>query len=164
VSLHNRKEDPVFGRLDRLGDKKEKAMSVQPTDPVRRLMHGDVVCADLGASLRELAETMSEQEVGSVVVVEMSQVVGIVTERDVVMAIADGGNVDEMHAADIMSEGPICAGPDDTLQFTTARMIEWGVQHLPVIESGRAIGMVSARDVFKSLADHAGWAVAVETP
>lgn len=139
------------------------AMTVKPDDPVRRLMHGDVVCSDLGASLRELAETMSMQEVGSVVVTEMNQVVGIVTERDVVMALAEGGDAEGVRAADIMSEEPICAGPEDTLQLTVERMIEWGVQHLPVIQSGKPVGIVSARDLFKSMAEHAGWAVSADT-
>ena len=137
-------------------------MTVKPEDPVRRLMHGDVVCADLGVSLREIAETMSEQEVGSVVVIEMNQVVGIVTERDVVIALADGGDPDDVRASEIMSERPVCAEPDDTLQLTVERMVEWGVQHLPVIESGKAVGIVSARDLFKSMAEHAGWTVGAD--
>jgi CBS domain-containing protein len=126
-------------------------------------MHGEVVCADPDTSLRELAETMSEQEVGSVVVVELNQVVGIVTERDVVVALGEGADVDEARARDIMSESPICADPDDTVQFTAEQMIEWGVQHLPVVRSGKAVGMVSARDLFKSVAGRDGWIPTAET-
>jgi CBS domain-containing protein len=97
-------------------------------------------------------------------VTELDQVVGIVTERDVVTAVAEGGDAELVRAADVMSEGPVCAGPEDTLQVTVERMIEWGVQHLPVVQSGRAIGMVSARDLFRSMADNAGWATPVEVP
>jgi signal-transduction protein with cAMP-binding, CBS, and nucleotidyltransferase domain len=146
-------------RSERATDRKVMAMTVKADDPVRRLMHGEVVCADMGASLRELAETMSEEEVGSVVVCELNQVVGIVTERDVVAALGDGADPDDLRASDIMSEGPICAEPDDSLQLTVERMIEWSVHHLPVVQSGKAIGMVSTKDLFKAMAEEAGWTV-----
>jgi signal-transduction protein with cAMP-binding, CBS, and nucleotidyltransferase domain len=132
-------------------------MAFRPEDPTSRLMHGDPVCADLGASLRELAETMSDQEVGSVIIIEMGQVVGIVTERDLVTVIAEGGNPVQLTAADVMSEGPVCADPGDTIRFTVAHMMQEGVQHVPVIRAGRAVGMVSMRDVARALAESERW-------
>jgi CBS domain-containing protein len=132
-------------------------MTVGPDDPVSVLMHEDVVAVDLGASLRELCETMTDRGIGSVVVLEEGQVTGIVTERDVVAAVADGADPDETSAADVMSEGPICADPEDTIRFTAERMLRAGVRHLPVLGSGDAVGMISARDLFSAFTEQA-WA------
>jgi CBS domain-containing protein len=132
-------------------------MAVRPEDPVRRIMHGEVVCADLGATIRELAETMADQEVGSIVITELSQVVGIVTERDILLAVSDGGDLAKLRAEDVMSEGPVCADPDDTIRFTVTHMLEEGVQHIPVIRAGRPVGMVSVRDVARALAESERW-------
>jgi CBS domain-containing protein len=120
-------------------------------------MHGDVVCTDLGATLRELAETMTDQEVGSIVVTEMGQVVGIVTERDIVAAVGEGLQPDAVRASDIMSEGPLCADPDDTVRFVVQQMMQANIQHVPVVGSGRPVGMLSIRDLFRALAEQEQW-------
>ena len=133
-------------------------MTVGPGDPVSLLMHEDVVSVDCGATLRELCETMVERGIGSVVVAEECQVTGIVTERDVVTALADGADADRVTAGDVMSEGPMCADPEDTVRYTAERMLQAGVRHLPVLGAGDvAVGMVSARDLFCALTERV-WA------
>ena len=133
-------------------------MTVGPDDPVSMLMHEDVVSVDPGATLRELCETMIERGIGSVVVSEERQVTGIVTERDVVASLADGADPDEVTAGDIMSEGPMCADPGDSVRYTAERMLQAGVRHLPILGSGdAAVGKISARDLFSALTEKA-WA------
>jgi CBS domain-containing protein len=100
---------------------------------------------------------MTDRGIGSVVVLEEGQVTGIVTERDVVAAVADGADPDETAAGDVMSEGPICADPEDTIRVTAERMLRAGVRHLPVLGSGNAVAMISARDLFSALTERA-WA------
>ena len=127
-------------------------MTVGPGDPVSMLMHEDVVSVDCGATLRELCETMVERGIGSVIVLEENLVAGIVTETDVVAALADGADADRVTADDVMSEGPMCADPEDSVRYTAERMLQAGVRHLPVLGAGDiAIGMVSARDLFAAL-------------
>jgi CBS domain-containing protein len=118
-----------------------------PDDLLERLMHRDVVSADPGATLRELAEIMYGEEVGSVVITEAGRVTGIVTQRDIVVALANGEDPDGGCAADIMSEEPMCADVADSVRFTAERLAQAGVLHVPVLEDGRPVGMVSGRDL-----------------
>jgi CBS domain-containing protein len=114
-------------------------------------MHRDLVTADPGASLRELAEIMYGEEVGSVVITEAGLVVGIVTQRDIVVALANGEDPDSVCAGDVMSEEPMCADVADTVRFTAERLAQAGVLHVPVLQDGRPVGLVSGRDLLISL-------------
>jgi CBS domain-containing protein len=114
-------------------------------------MHRDVVSADPGASLRELAEIMFGEDVGSVVITEAGRVVGIVTQRDIVVALANGDDPDSASAASVMSEEPMCADVGDSVRFTAERLVRAGVLHVPVLQNGRPVGMVSGRDLLLAL-------------
>jgi CBS domain-containing protein len=116
-------------------------------------MHRDVVSADRGASLRELVDCMSDGEVGSVVIIDLGRVVGIVTQRDIVVALANGEDLDSISAGEVMSEDPMCADVADTARTTAERLAQAGVLHVPVLEEGRPVGMVSARDLLMALTD-----------
>ena len=122
-----------------------------PDDLLERLMHRDVVSADPGATLRELAEIMYGEEVGSVVITEAGRVVGIVTQRDIVIALANGEDPDDVPAGDVMSEEPMCADVADSVRFTAERLAQAGVLHVPVLQDGRPVGMVSGRDLLMAL-------------
>jgi CBS domain-containing protein len=126
-------------------------MPIGSDELVECLMHRDVVCADPGASLRELAEIMYNDEVGSVVITEAGCVVGIVTQRDIVVAFANGEDPDSVPAADVMSEEPMCADIADSVRFTAERLAQAGVLHMPVLQDGRPVGMVSGRDLLMAL-------------
>jgi CBS domain-containing protein len=128
-------------------------MTIGPDDPVRLVMHGDVVSVDQGTTLREVAELMAAEEVGSVVVVEEGQVIGIVSERDVVVALGEGVDPDVISAGNVMSAGPMGIDPDDTVRYAAERMLQAGVRHLPVLGTGNPLGMVSARDLFAALTE-----------
>jgi CBS domain-containing protein len=116
-------------------------------------MHRDVVSVDAGMSLRELAELMASEEVGSVLVTEDGLLVGIVTERDIVVAVGNGDSTDFTRAGDVMSENPISADVDDTLHYAAERMARAGFLHLPVPRDGEAVGVISARDLLQALTD-----------
>jgi CBS domain-containing protein len=114
-------------------------------------MHRDVVSADPGASLRELAEIMFGEDVGSVVITDTGRVVGIVTQRDIVVALANGEDPDSASAEDVMSEEPMCADVADSVRSTAERLVRAGVLHVPVLQDGRPVGMVSGRDLLLAL-------------
>ncbi|MDA8045960.1 MAG: CBS domain-containing protein [Actinomycetota bacterium] len=111
------------------------------------MMHGSVVCADPSASVRELAQSMTGEEVGSVVITTSGQVTGIITEHDIVEALANDLDPDTTSAEDVMSPEPFCADVEDSPADVTAKLLAAGVLHAPVLRDGRLVGMISARDL-----------------
>jgi CBS domain-containing protein len=122
---------------------------------VRDHMSRDLVVASPQTSLREAAARMTERGVGAVLVVEEGQLVGILSERDVLQAVA-AGEEGEAPVAAWMTRHPDTIEPDDTLAHAGTLMIHGGFRHLPVLEEGRLVGIVSLRDVMRvALADQA---------
>ena len=103
-------------------------------------------------SLRVAAEVMATQGIGAVVVATDRKVVGILSERDVVTALAVGADPDEATAAGAMSADVISVRPDDTLYDAAVDMLDLGIRHVPVLnEQGSVLGMVSVRDLLRPL-------------
>lgn len=130
-------------------------MAVTPSDKVETVMHGDVVTVGPGASLRDAAEALVDEEVGALVVTETGQVTGILSERDIVRALAEGADPDGTSVSEVMTEGPLCADPEDTISVAAERMIRAGIRHMPVLGEGNPIGMISVRDLLGVLSDAA---------
>jgi CBS domain-containing protein len=111
-------------------------------------------------TLRSVAETLAEESIGAVVVrgsrpadSTASRAEGLVSERDIVQAVADGLSLDRTHAEDIMTLDLAFAEPGDTIAAVAARMLENEIRHLPVIENDVVVGVVSERDVLRALTD-----------
>jgi CBS domain-containing protein len=121
-----------------------------PDDPARSIMVRPVIEVDGQSSLRHVAERMSGAGVGAVLVVR-GAATGILSERDVVRALADGADPDEVWAADVMTTPVLWVAPDDSISSVAELMELGGVRHAPVREGGRAIGMISVRDVLDVL-------------
>lgn len=93
------------------------------------------------------AKRMAEKQVGAILVVEDDHVIGIFTERDALFrVIAKGLDPNATHLADVMTVAPKTIAPDKPFGQAMLVMHENGFRHLPVIENGKPIGMVSARD------------------
>jgi CBS domain-containing protein len=107
----------------------------------------DVVSIESLDSVSDAASRMQFEEVGSVVVLEDGVFVGILTERDVVRAVADGCDPEETPVSAYMTEGPFVVSPETDSREAVARMVDLGVRHLPVVSEGKVVGMVSARDL-----------------
>lgn len=116
---------------------------------VRTVFHASVICAEPGVSLVCAAELMSANEIGSLAVYESDRLAGILTERDIVRAIADRKDLQATAARDYMSPDPVTASPEDDTMEVAERMLQGGFRHLPVVEQGRLVGMVSARDLLQ---------------
>ena len=99
--------------------------------------------------IREAARLMYEKRIGSVLVVdEEGKLVGIVTERDIVFACAQGWNADMHEVWEIMSENPVTVKPSDNVVAAMEKMRELGIRHLPVVDDqGKPVGMISFRDI-----------------
>ena len=120
---------------------------------VSEIMTPDVLGLDPATSLVEAARRMNERRVGAVVVTEGNRLVGIVTERDILRAVATGG-VDGP-VAEAMTHSPETIGPDESAGQAAALMIHGGFRHLPVVDGGDVVGMVSIRDLVRVSVDDA---------
>jgi signal-transduction protein with cAMP-binding, CBS, and nucleotidyltransferase domain len=114
---------------------------------VRNLMKSPVVLVGPEESLRRAAQVMQEHGIGSVVVEQSDQVVGILTERDVMHAAAQIGDVEKARVGDHMTAPVVTASPNWDVTVAATEMSDRRIRHLVVLEEGRALGMLSIRDV-----------------
>jgi len=122
---------------------------------VTEILHGkggDVITIWPGASLTSAVDRMTKRNVGALVVVDDDgKVLGLVSERDVVHALAAApGQALTDEVVDVMSRRLVTCGPDDRLADLMAVMTEHRVRHLPVIDHGRLVGLVSIGDLVKA--------------
>nr|QEO74192.1 hypothetical protein [uncultured bacterium] len=103
--------------------------------------------------LRRAAKVMTDRGVGCAVVVENERVAGIVTERDVLRAIAEDGNMDEVTVGDVMTRDVVSGAPGWELLKAVHTMTEGGFRHLLVMEMDDPVGIVSLRDLMTAMAD-----------
>ena len=101
-------------------------------------------------TLGEVAERMSESDVGSVLVAEYGRLVGILTSRDMLRAVAGRVHSSEARIRQWMTAEPIAVSATTTLEAAAILMTEHHIHHLPVIEDERPVGMVGMRDVVRS--------------
>ena len=102
-----------------------------------------------GASVREAAHLMAQRKIGSVVVLEGDRLVGIFTERDIVNRIVDPGrDPDRTVLKDVMTRDPRTVDPDTAALEALRLMGDGHYRHLPVMQDGRLVGVVSRRDFF----------------
>ena len=111
----------------------------------------EVATLGLDAKLIDVARTLDERGIGSIVIVdENGGVAGIVSERDVVRTIARHGmNVLSEPVADAMTEKVVTCAEADTIEQIMSDMTSHRFRHMPVMESGRLVGIVSIGDVVK---------------
>jgi CBS domain-containing protein len=105
------------------------------------------------ASLRQAAKSMSGRGVGSAVVMEQGDVGGIVTERDLLNALASDLDPDDVKVADIMTRDIVSGSPGWTILEAVRTMIDGGFRHLLVMEMDGPEGIVSLRDLMDSMAE-----------
>jgi CBS domain-containing protein len=122
--------------MARVGDvMSQRLLTVDPTTP-----------------LDEAARDMHERGVGAALVLSGKHVSGILTERDVLRAVATGG-VEGTHVAAWMTRDPETVEPSDSTSHAAAVMIHGGFRHLPVVDGGDAVGIVSIRDLMRVVLD-----------
>ena len=96
-------------------------------------------------TLGEVAERMRADNVGAVVVKEYGRLIGILTERDMLRAMAARVHTSEARVRQWMTENPITAAPDMTAEDAAEVMLSHGFRHLPVVEGSTVLGIVSLR-------------------
>ena len=105
--------------------------------------------------LKQTARSMVERRVGAALVLADERLIGILTERDVLRAVA-GGLREGALVSEWMTRDPETIEPTDDVEHATLLMLHGGFRHLPVVAAGRLVGIVSIRDLAAAhLADQA---------
>lgn len=119
---------------------------------VKDLKLGRLISVEPTTPLSDIARRMRVDDADSVAVMSRGRLVGIVTERDLVRAMADAIDPQEATAQVVMSEDPATVGPEDDVSMVAVKMMRLGVRHFPVVgEDGKPVGLLSARDLVRGL-------------
>jgi len=117
-------------------------------------MSRELLDVTAATTLADAAKKMSGGRVGAVIVLEDGALRGILTERDVLRAVGEG-RVEGSTVADWMTSDPETIEPAESTDVAATLMIHGGFRHLPVVEEGRVVGIVSIRDLMRVVLDDA---------
>jgi CBS domain-containing protein len=126
-----------------------------PQDAVECLVRGPAVSVPENVTLRAVAAVLSAADIGAALVRSEAGSIRMVSERDVARALADGADPDNVWSADVASAGLVTADVRDRILQVAFRMLEENIRHVAIERDGEVIGVVSSRDVFAVLAEHA---------
>ena len=122
---------------------------------VGEAMTKDVLTVDPAASIGEAAEKMQAANVGAVVVVEdFVRIVGIITERDLMRAVAARARAAEARVRQWMTSELVTVEPELSIEEALTIMFTRHFRHLPVVKDGRPLGIVSLRDLARWRYEH----------
>ena len=121
---------------------------------VKDIMHADVKTASANDTYADVAVLLHENAISSVVVMDGDRLAGIVTERDLVNLVADGGDPKTTKVADRMTTEVDTVDPKTDIADAAEHMARLRIRHLPVVEGDNLLGMVGIRDVLGALAEH----------
>ncbi|HEX7297613.1 MAG TPA: CBS domain-containing protein [Solirubrobacteraceae bacterium] len=113
--------------------------------PVHRHMSRDLLTVEPELPLVAVAKRMVDRNVGAVLVLEDGRLAGILTERDLMRALARG--LSDATVGACMTADPETIAPDDTIEHAAVLMIHGGYRHLPVVADGGVVGVLSIRDL-----------------
>ncbi len=103
-------------------------------------------------TVRHAARAMAERHIGAVLVTANGRLEGIFTERDVLnRVVAPGKDPETVTIGEVMTRNPDTVSPDATALDTLIRMQTKGYRHLPVVDDGELVGIVSVRDLFAAV-------------
>jgi CBS domain-containing protein len=103
-------------------------------------------------TLRDAAGRMWKQQTGSLVIMAGDEIMGIITERDIMKAVARGDDLDATPVSTVMTRSVVTVTPDTSVAEAAEHMATRWIRHLPVVCDERLIGMISQRDLCAVLA------------
>jgi CBS domain-containing protein len=121
---------------------------------VGEIMHSDVKTASASDSFADVAKMMRSNGISSVVVLEGKKLQGIVTERDIVNLVAEGGDPNTTTVERGMTRlDLITVDPKTEVSQAAELMVSNNIRHLPIVDGGNVVGIVSIRDMTRWAAD-----------
>jgi len=114
---------------------------------VRDIMKREVVVVTPDISVREASKIMSKYDIGSLIVVEDDNPVGILTERDILNLVAREENLDEIKVGKVMSRNIITIEADKKIDDAVDLMLKHKIKRLPVKEGNKIVGIVTTSDI-----------------
>lgn len=117
-----------------------------------------VISIGTAATVSEVAGTLQREGIGAAVVKQGEEMAGIISERDVVASVAEHGPAAlDMHAADLMNRSVVTCTPESNTQELMEQMLTSHIRHLPVIDDGALVGMISVGDAVKAVLSELRW-------
>ncbi|MGP4022001.1 CBS domain-containing protein [Actinomadura sp. 3N407] len=115
---------------------------------IREIMTGSPTSVSPELDIVTVARAMRDEDIGAVLVADGDELLGLVTDRDLVIrGLAAGGDPTQLNIGGIASSATATVGPDDSLDKAAQVMRERAVRRLPVLEDGRPVGIVSIGDL-----------------
>lgn len=114
---------------------------------IKNLMKAKAVTTDPNTSLYRVSQILSNNKIGSVIIVDKKKPVGIVTERDIVLAAAQKKNLEKTKAKDLKKRPLVTVSPSDDLLDVTRKMVKHGFKRLPVVDRGHLVGVISEKEI-----------------
>ena len=122
------------------------------TGTVDDIYRPGAITASADDSLEQTAARLADKDISALVILDGDRLAGIITERDIVRAVADRCDLAEGSAGEYMTSAPATVELDTPLAEVARTMLAYGIRHLPVVVAGEVIGMVSARDLLEERA------------
>lgn len=116
---------------------------------------GTTITCEADASVREGVALLAERRIGAMPVMEKGQIVGVFSERDVIYQLqAQGPAMLDRKLRDVMTSPAVTVEPETTVLAALSLMTRRRIRHLPVVQNGAMIGLVSIGDLVKSRIEH----------
>jgi CBS domain-containing protein len=132
---------------------------------VRDVMTPGAITCEVGDTAADAAHMMKDHSIGDVIVLDGGQVVGLVTDRDlVVRVIADDLEPQKTRIGDICSRDVVSVSMDDDADHAVELMIQHAIRRIPVVETGTAVGMVTMGDLAVERNEHSALAAVSAAP
>ena len=119
------------------------------TGTVDDIYRPGAITAAADDSLEQIADRLQDKDISALVILDRYRLAGIITERDIVRAVADRRDLAEGTAGEYMTREPATVALETPLGEVARTMLAMGVRHLPVVVAGDVLGMVSARDLLE---------------
>lgn len=119
---------------------------------LRAMVGGRAAVCGPETTLQDVSEAMLATHVGAVGVVEGRRLTGIITERDVLSAVADGVDPVSEIVRDWMTADPDVFSPEAQVREAAEWLLETGYRHMPIMEDGELLGIVSIKDILWAIA------------
>lgn len=129
-------------------------MDQMPSGAVRDIMSPDPARVAADTPVQDAAALMARHNIGAVLVCQHEKLVGILTERDLLRAMAGSRSLDQATAADLMTPAPVTVPPSDSWLTAVELMRRHRVRHLPVVVQHQPVGMISMRDLLEERGNH----------